>query len=210
MNTLAVGAAIICRGHTQESVTVLSVVKGVREVSVGRRQTAVVDFTAQEVILGVALAITPGDVAVLVLLEAHHYAGAIRIFNVVDRFDVHVPAHFTLRVDNGVLRIEVPLQSTAVRVIPNNTGCLGVVLHQVVDQIKAIAEGGISLIYFGLKHGRFQRRNAVGGLENSGSIHRIRFAEFFLLTIVVTRVCYFHRVDVVWIETEDRNTAVGE
>ena len=172
MHALAVGTAIICRGHTQESVTVLSVVKGVREVSVGRRQTAVVDFTAQEVILGVALAITPGD--------------------------------------NGVLRIEVPLQGTAVRVIPNNTGCLGVVLHQVVDQIKAIAEGGISLIYFGLKHGRFQRRNAVGGLENSGSIHRIRFAEFFLLTIVVTRVRYFHRVDVVWIETKDRNTAVGE
>ena len=53
---------------------VLRVIKRMREVNVAHRQTAVVDFAAHQVVLNVALTVTPSDVAVFVLLEAHHHA----------------------------------------------------------------------------------------------------------------------------------------
>lgn len=73
-NTLVVGATQIGARRTDEGVAVLRVIKRMREVNVAHRQTAVVDFAAHQVVLNVALTVTPSDVAVFVLLEAHHHA----------------------------------------------------------------------------------------------------------------------------------------
>ena len=125
---------------------VLCIVERMREIRIADRETAVVNLTPHQVVLDIALTVTPGDVAVLILLEPHHDAGVIDGLDVVDRFNVHVPAHF------AILRIEVPLHRTAHRIVPNCARGLGVLLHQIVDEIKAVGELRINLSDLRLKH----------------------------------------------------------
>jgi len=152
MDTLAVGTAVVRARNTDERMTVLCIVERMREIRIADRKTAVVNLTPHQVVLDIALTVTPGEVAVLILLEPHHDAGVINGLDVVDRFNVHVPAHFALRVDNGILRIEVPLHRTAHRIVPNCARGLGVLLHQIVDEIKAVGELRINLSDLRLKH----------------------------------------------------------
>ena len=73
-HVLAVGTDVVGARHAQEVVPVLGVVHRVRVVVVAHREEAVEDFAAHDVVLDVALAVAPGERAVLILTEAHHHA----------------------------------------------------------------------------------------------------------------------------------------
>ena len=119
-----------------------------REVGITRRQTAVKDFAAHQVVLGIALAVAEREEAVLIHVEAHHDAGHIDIVRVVDLRGFHVPADLTLRVVDGVLRITVPFECAAHRVVPDRAGRVRRCRDHVVDEGEAVAERRINLFDF--------------------------------------------------------------
>ena len=121
-HVLAVGTLDVGRGHANEIVAVLHRIHCVREVVVAVRQAVIPDFAAHQVVLDVALAVAPGEGAVLVLTEAHHDAGFVDIVEVEDRIRIHIPADLALRVDDRVLRIAVPFERAAHGVVPNSAG----------------------------------------------------------------------------------------
>lgn len=112
---LAIGTDVVGARHAQEVVAVLGVVHRVRVVVVAHREEAVEDFAAHDVVLDVALAVAPGEKTVVILLEAHHDARLVHIAKIVDRVGEHVPTDVAGRVDDSVLREEVPLKGAAHR-----------------------------------------------------------------------------------------------
>ena len=110
------------------------------EVRIAVRKHAVEDFAPHQVVLHVALAVPPGERAVLILMEAHHDAGLVEASRVVDGRGLQVPAHLALRVDDGVLRVVVPLKRAARRVVPDRAAALGRFGEQIVDEVEAVAE----------------------------------------------------------------------
>ena len=209
-NTLVVGAAQIGARCTDKGVAVLRVIKRMREVDVAHRQTAVVNFAAHQIVLDVTLTVTPGDVAVFILLEAHHHARAIHLLDVVDRFNMHVPAHFTLGVNDGDHRIEVPFHRAAHRVVPNHASGLGVLLHQIVDKVQTVGELRIHLDDLGFEHIVRKRRVAAHFVIYGGGVDRIGFRNLFGLAVELARVAHLNLVVVVGIKAENRNAGVGE
>ena len=145
---LAVGTSMVGRGNAHEVIAVLHRIHGVREVGIAVGQLTVEDFTSHQIVLDVALAVAPGERAVIVLTEAHHDAGHIDIVRVVDLRGFHVPADLTLRVVDGVLRITVPFECAAHRVVPDRAGRVRRCRDHVVDEVEAVAERRINLFDF--------------------------------------------------------------
>ena len=206
---LPVGADMVGRGHAHEVVSVLHRIHGVREVVVAVRKPAVPDLAAHEVVLHVALSVPPGEGAVLILTEAHHDAGSVDVVIVEDRRRLHVPAQFPLRVVDGVLRVAVPFQSAAHRVVPDGAGRLGRRRNHVVDEVEAIREGRIHLLHF-----RLREDGSHAGIAGRADIRGTRIdavdllLNAFGLAVGEARVGDLNRVSVVGIKTKDRNAAV--
>ena len=190
---------------------VLRLVERVGEVGVALRQHAVEDFAAHDVVLDVALAVAPGERAVLALLEAHHHAALVDALHVVDRVGHEVPADFAGGVDDGVLRIEAPLQGAARRVVPNDARALRGRNEKVVDEVEAILELFAHLHDFGVEHRALLAHGAVAFRVDGRRIDLVGFADVLLgAERVNARVGHFNGVHVVGIEAENRNAAVGE
>ena len=189
---------------------VLCGIHGVREVRVTRRKPAVKDFAAEKVVLGVALAVAEGKHPVRSLMKAHHDAGLVDIFRVVNGIDVHVPADFALGVNDGVLRIVVPFESAAHRVIPDDTGEFPARGKEVIDEVEAVGEFRCDLLYFGLKHILVLGLRAVDFGVDRGSVGAVDlFFNALRFLAVNNGVGDFDGVHVVRIQTENGNAGVG-
>ncbi|MNJ53672.1 hypothetical protein D3C77_490750 [compost metagenome] len=73
-------------------------------------QAALPDTPAQQVILGIGLALAPDQLAVTGLLEAHGATQAVTAVGIVDLLDVQVPAHVAIAVGNPVVAHLVPFR----------------------------------------------------------------------------------------------------
>ena len=122
-----------------------------RVVVVAHGKLTIPYFTPHDVVLHITLAIAPSKHAVFVLPEAHHHTAHIDGVEVIDGIGKHVPANFTLGVDDGVDRFKVPFQCTAHRIVPDNTGTVGVLFTEVIDQIQTIGKFRIHFDHTGLK-----------------------------------------------------------
>ena len=206
---LAVGTDVVGRGDAHEVVAVLHRIHGVREVSVAVGQAAVEDFAAHQVVLDVALAVAPGEGAVIVLAEAHHDAGLVDVVRIVDAGRLHVPAQFALRVVDGVLRIAVPFEGAAHRVVPDDARRVGRRGDHVVDEVETVLELLGHLPDLGLRedglHARIACRRDVGGTG-------VDLVGFLLNALGLAfgglRIGDLNGVAPVGIETEDGNAAV--
>ena len=126
MDALVVEATQVGRRDAKERMAVLRLVDGVRIVGIAERQTTAEEFAAEQVVLDVALTVTPGERAVGGLLEAHHDAGLVRLFLIEHVFvRKEVPADFARRVDDGVFRVVLPFERAARRIVPNHAGAVG-------------------------------------------------------------------------------------
>ena len=209
VDTLAVGTTVVGRGDAQEKVAVLSRIKCVREVGITRRQTAVKDFAAHQVVLGIALAVAEREEAVLIHVEAHHDAGVINRFRIIDRIDEHVPTDFARRINDGVLRIVVPFKCAAGGVVPHHAGLLRSRRKEIVDQIEAVFEFRINLDHFRFKHVVMLSHRTVDRRINSRRVDAVLlFLNAAFLTLVDDRIAHFDRVVVVRVKTEHRNAGV--
>ena len=189
--------------------TVLGRVERVREVVVGNGQTTVPDLAAHEVVLDVALAVAPGEGAVLILAEAHHNAGAVDVVIVEDCGRIHVPAKFALRIVDGVLRVAVPFERAAHRVVPDGAGRFRRRGDHVVDEIEAVRESRIHLLHLCFREDGSHARIAGGADVRRARINAVGLLLNALrLAVGVARVGNLNRVAVVRIETEDGDAAV--
>ena len=123
---------------------------------------------------------------------------------------MHVPAHFTLGVDDGIHRVEVPFHRAAHRIVPNHARGLGVLLHQVVDKVQTIGELRIHLDDLGFEHIVRKRRVAAHFVINRSRVNRVGFRNLFSLAVELARVAHFHLVVVVGIKAENGNAGVRE
>ena len=210
MNALSVRTAMIGARDADEGMSVLSIVERVGEVGVADRQAVVVDFAAHKVVLHVALAVAPGDVPVDILLEAHHDAGLINRLNVVDGFNVHVPADFALGVDDGVLRVEVPFHRAAHRIVPDRARRLGVLLHEIVDEVEAVLELRINLDHLRFEHVAMQSRRAAHLVVHGSRVDLVGVGELLRFAVELPGVGNFNRIHVVRIKTEDGNAGMRQ
>ena len=210
MDALAVRTTIVGIRNAKEEVAVLSGVERVREVGVAVREAAVEDFAAHEIVLRITLAVAEREGSVGILMEAHHDAGAVDGFRVIDGFDVHVPADFALRVENGVLRVVVPFERAAGGVVPDHAALLRSGREEVVDEVEAVLEFGIDLHDLGLEHVVVLSHRAVHrGVDRRG-VHRVDlFLNARFLAVVDIGVAHLDLVVVVGIEAEHRNAGIG-
>ena len=123
---------------------------------------------------------------------------------------MHVPAHFTLGVDDGIHRVEVPFHRAAHRIVPNHARGLGVLLHQVVDKVQTIGELRIHLDDLGFEHIVRKRRVAAHFVINRSRVNRVGFRNLFSLAVELARVGHFNLVVVVSVKAKDRDTRVSE
>ena len=207
---LAIGTDVVGACHAQEVVAVLGVVHRVRVVVVAHREEAVEDFAAHDVVLDVALAVAPGEKTVVILLEAHHDARLVHIAKIVDRVGEHVPTDVAGRVDDGVLREEVPLKGAAHRVVPDGARADAGLLGDVVDEVEAVLEFRINLLHFGAEERMALGFDAGDFRVRGRRVELIRVLEVFGLAAQRAGVAHLDHVDVVGIEAEDGNAAVGK
>ena len=210
MHVLAVGTLVVGGSDAKEEVAVLRVVHRVRVVGEAKRQTTVEDFAAHDVVLDVALAVAPGEHAVGVLLEAHHHARAVDRVEVVDRVRKHVPADVTGRVENRVLRPEVPFEGAARGVVPDDARADAGLFRDVVDEVEAVLEFGIDLLHFNAVRNFLFHRDAGHFKVDGRGVELDRVGELFGLAAQFPGVGDFDLVDVVGIETEDGDAAVRQ
>ena len=86
---------------------------GVAEVCITLWQTSIENFTSEQIIFGIGLAIAKRECAIGILVKAHHESCPINASRIVNRLRLQEPTHFSLRIENGVLRIRIPFQCTA-------------------------------------------------------------------------------------------------
>src|SRR5690606_3851609 len=103
------------------------------------RQAALPDTPAEQVVLGVGLALAPDQLAIAGLLEAHGAAQAVAAVGVVDLLDVQVPAHVAIAVGDPIVADLVPLGS-ATQAVPLEGAPARDVAEQVVEQVQALLE----------------------------------------------------------------------
>ena len=196
------------RGNAQEIVSVLRVVERVAEVGEFLGQAAVEDLAAHEVVLRVALAVAPGERAVGRLAEAHHDAGAVNRFVVVDRRRVEVPAHGARCVDHGDLRIEGPFKGAAHRIVPDGAGGLRGRRQQIVDEVDAVLVLLGHLEDLRVEHVALLVGRAVRNIRDRRHPELVFFREGFRLPLEETGISHFDRIGVVRIEPPDGNAGV--
>ena len=143
-------------------------------------------------------------------MEPHHDPGAVDVARIVDLGGEHVPADLTLRVDDGVLRVEVPLERPAHRVVPDGAHALRGRGEQVVDEVETVGEGLRGLLLHLDVKGLVGLPVGPGGIEpDGGRRDLILLLDRFVLTLVHADVLHLDRVEVVRIKTEDGDAAVG-
>ena len=143
-------------------------------------------------------------------MEAHHDAGVINRFRIIDRIDEHVPADFARRINDGVLRIVIPFKGAAGGVVPHHAGLLRSRRKEVVDQIEAVFEFWINLDHFRFKHVVVLSHRAVDRRINGRRVDAVLlFLNAAFLALVDDRIAHFDRVVVVRVKTEHRNAGVG-
>ena len=146
MNASAVGTAVVCRTDAQEGMSVLCVVKGMREIRITRRQTTVIYLAADEIVLAVVLAVAPGERAILGLLEPHEVSRFPGILIVADLLIQEPPADFALRVDDADIGIKGPFHRAAGRVVPNEAAANRHGAHELrIDEVEAIGKIRINM-----------------------------------------------------------------
>ena len=208
VDALAVGTAVVGGAHAQEAVAVLGVVKGVRVVGVARRETTIEDLAADEVVLGVVLAVAPGERTVLGLLEAHEVAGLPRVFRVADFLVEEPPADFARGVDDADVGVEGPFHGTARRVVPGEAGAeRNRALQLAVDEIETVLEFLVNLLHLDVEGTRLVG-HAGRERVDAGGVEAVGVGELFALALMGAGVAHLDRVLPVGIETEDGHARV--
>ncbi len=165
-------------------------------------QAALPDTPAQQVVLGVGLALAPDQLAIAGLLEAHGAAQAIAAVGVVDLLDVQVPAHVAIAVGDPVVAHLVPFRRTA-QGIPLEGAPARDVPLQVVEQVQALFKTWRYLDRLHFRQG--------GGLPGHHRQTHGRGVDLVLLAdaLAVELVGHLHMVDVVRVQAEYRDAAIG-
>ena len=162
-----------------------------------------------DVILSVALTVTPAHRAVSFLTEAHHRAAVPNVVKGINGFGQHVPANFARRINDRVLRRIVPLQRAAHRVIPNGLGTACVKLPEIVDKIETILEFRINLLHFRIKETRIAGTVAVGFNISRRCPDSVRLLDVLHLIALPAVILHFHGITPVRIKPKNRNAAIG-
>ena len=209
-HNLVVRALISVGSYAQQIVTVrFNLFRSMRKVGIPGRQTAIKDLATHDVILSVALTVTPAHCAVSFLTEAHHRAAVPNVVKGINGFGQHVPANFARRINDRVLRRIVPLQRAAHRVIPNGLGTACVKLPEVVDEIETILEFRINLLHFRIKETRIAGAVAVCFNISRRCPDSVRLLNVLHLIALPAVILHFHGITPVSIKPKNRNAAIG-
>ena len=156
------------------------------------------------------LTVTPGESAVIILLNAHHDAAVPEGVHIKNRISLEVPADFTLGIGNPVNRVRGPLQRAAFRAVPNGLSSTAGNTANVIHVVQTIRK----LPGRGLNDSRL-RENGIFALGASQitpgrrRVHLIGFVEVFCLIVPDTVVTHLNMVDVVRVQAENRDAAVS-
>ena len=123
---------------------------------------------------------------------------------------MHVPADFALGVDDGVLRVEVPFHRAAHRVVPDRTRSLGILLHEVVDEVEAVLELRINLNHLRFEHVAVQSRRAAHLVVYGSRIDLVDVGELLRFAVELPGVGNLNRIHVVGVKAENGNAGVRQ
>ena len=207
---LPVGADMVGGGHAHQVVSVLHRIHGVREVVVAVRKTTVPDLAAHKVVLHVALAVAPGEGAVLILAEAHHVAAVVEGIKRIDGIREEIPAIVALRVDDADLRVEVPFKRAAHGIVPDGMGGLAREVLGVVEEVEAVLELRINLDHLRFEHVAMQSRRAAHLVIHGSRVDLVGVGELLRFAVELPGVGNFNRIHVVRIKTEDGNAGMRQ
>ena len=212
-NVPAVGTLVVGARDANEIVAVLHRFECMAEVVIAFGQTAVEDLAAHDVVLGVALAVAPGEHAVVVLAEAHHDAALIDGARIKDRLGMQVPTQLALCVDDADLRIAAPFERAARRVVPHGALGLRIVIENVVDEVEAVLETLFNLDDLRVEEAALLSGRAIARRIGRTAVDAVAFSDLFGLRVRAVggaRVAHLDRVDPVGVEAENGNARVRE